>query len=158
MKISINKIIAGIMLLISLSANSDPLPTEQVTLAYDEIKWSYLKKEAKKVRKTKEFKNTAPKRITKTEDNAEAVKLIKKFRRLNRKILKTKIGSDKLAQAYVRRYLLIETHADSLANAGGSSEGKGACMKECGDNFPGTGGGNGANRLACKLSCLILGE
>jgi len=23
---------------------------------------------------------------------------------------------------------------------------------------PGSGGGNGANRLVCKLSCLVLGE
>ena len=29
------------------------------------------------------------------------------------------------------------------------------CFKDCHESFPGTGGGNGANRFACKLGCFV---
>ncbi|MEM6378314.1 MAG: hypothetical protein AAF705_08880 [Bacteroidota bacterium] len=29
------------------------------------------------------------------------------------------------------------------------------CFKDCHNSYPGTGGGNGANRFACKLGCFV---
>ena len=131
---------------------------EELSINYETIKWQYLKHEAELARESKTFKKIAPKRVYPSPQNKRAIALIKKFRKLNKKIVRTNQGSQELAASYVAQYSQIESQADSLANVGGSAEGKGACMKECGDNFPGVGGGNGANRIACKLSCSVLGE
>lgn len=43
------------------------------------------------------------------------------------------------------------------SNSGGDLEGSrfSECFKDCHNSFPGTGGGNGANRFACKLGCFV---
>ena len=122
------------------------------------VKLMELKKQAKKAKRSKSFNPSKQTGAGQTNTNKQAKLLNTRFNKLNRKIINTKKADEQLIASFVAQYNEIETQADSFANASGTSEGKGKCMKECGTCFPGTGGGNGANRLACKLSCLILGE
>lgn len=157
MKLSITCSLFFFTSLLSLKVGAQ-LPVENLTLNYEKIEWSYLKEDASKARKSKAFRKLSKKKIEKADLNKRERKVIKRFRKLTRQVVNTKQGSDDLAQGFVRRYVQVENEIDGLTSAGGTSEGKGACMKECADSFPGTGGGNGANRIACKLSCLVLGE
>lgn len=60
-----------------------------------------------------------------------------------------------------RQYKTFQRQLDDmnqqLAAPGIVDEGIGGCMRECADNFPGSGGGNGVNRIVCKFACLVHG-
>lgn len=89
--------------------------------------------------------------------NKKVVKLLRDFRALNKKLIKTDKRDSKIAKKYLVGYSKLENRADKFAIVAGTSEGIGACMSECADYFPGTGGGNGINRAACKIGCLVHG-
>lgn len=125
----------------------------------NQTKWIYMKgvvTEIEQNAKTKRLLN--PRRAIKMAVDKKVVDLVTDFRGLNKKLINAKTGNNKLAKKYLTRYSKLERRADSFAARSGGSEGIGACMSECGDYFPGTGGGNGVNRVACKIGCLVHGN
>lgn len=122
-------------------------------------KWIYLKgvvSEIEKNPKIRRLINT--KRVMKTSVSKEALALMTKLTKLNQKVMNTKSANNKRSKKHIIQYSKIERQADKFAAAGGDeTQGIGACMSECGDYFPGTGGGSGINRVACKIGCLAHG-
>lgn len=54
---------------------------------------------------------------------------------------------------YIAQY--NRSRAGSLSAGSQSGSDFSDCFKDCHNNFPGTGGGMGANRFACKLGCFV---
>lgn len=120
--------------------------------------WIYIKGVVSEIERSPNTKRRLnPKLETKKATDKNIVELVSKFRRLNKRLIKAKSGNNRMAKKYLARYSKLERRADDFVAAGGSSEGIGACMSECGDYFPGSGGGNGVNRAACKIGCLVHG-
>jgi len=83
-------------------------------------------------------------------------KLVKRYKRLNKRVLNDD-GTQK-ANTYVVQYAKLNRDLDIFAaGPGGAEGGIASCMGDCGDEFPGVGGGAGVNRAACKIACLVHG-
>lgn len=154
----ITSLLATAMLFIAILAQAEPAAVGRADKTDSGIKISTLQKQAVALKGSEQYKRLSPKAVRKSSAAKAQKKLVKKFRRLNRKVIQARSGDKAMASVFVGQYQEIENQIDQFGVDGDTLEGKGACMKECADNFPGTGGGNGANRIACKLSCLILGE
>jgi hypothetical protein len=95
---------------------------------------------------------------TRTRQQAEAKRLCSQGQALVKQVLATRgnIGFDQ-AQAFEVKMEGIVGGLDRLAWGGSSGSGIAGCMQDCGNAFPGTGGGNGWNRFVCKAACLVHG-
>jgi len=120
--------------------------------------WIYLKGVVSEIVKSPKTKRIPSLKLAREKNvDKKVIEMVARFVRLNKAVYKLKKGNNKQAKKYFTHYRKLERSVDSFAAARDNDEGIGACMSECADYFPGIGFGNGINRAACKIACLVHG-
>ena len=64
------------------------------------------------------------------------------------------LGFQKEVEKLETRLKGVYVTSYSLSGSGAAESQFSECYKDCHNSFPGTGGGNGFNRFACKIGCF----